>query len=187
MKKKTVAILMVCVLLLGGVIGGTLAWLTAETDPVENTFTVGDINITLAETTGTNFKIIPGGTAAKDPSVTVISGSEKCYVYVSVTNNVKLDGTIVATPNIATADWTQIGTNENTIVYRYKEVVDASAADVKLPVFTSVSYSDSITKSNITDLTNKTIVVDSFAHQSDNITEVSVADKAAFEHFGISA
>ena len=41
-------------------VGGTLAWLKASTDPVTNTFTVGDINIDLTETTGNNYKIIPG-------------------------------------------------------------------------------------------------------------------------------
>ena len=39
MKKKTLALLLALVLLAGGVIGGTLAWLTDKTDPVKNTFT----------------------------------------------------------------------------------------------------------------------------------------------------
>lgn len=34
-------------------VGGTIAWLKVETTPVVNTFTVGDINITLTETKGT--------------------------------------------------------------------------------------------------------------------------------------
>ena len=39
----------VCVMCLC-VAGGTLAWITAETDPVVNTFTYGKIAITLTET-----------------------------------------------------------------------------------------------------------------------------------------
>ena len=37
-------------LFLFAIIGGTVAWLIADTDPVVNTFTYGDINITLEET-----------------------------------------------------------------------------------------------------------------------------------------
>ena len=35
-----------------GVVGGSMAWLIDETAPVKNTFTYGDINIDLDETTG---------------------------------------------------------------------------------------------------------------------------------------
>ena len=50
MKKKTIALLMVVVMLFGVTVGGTIAWLTASTSKVENTFTVGNINIQLDET-----------------------------------------------------------------------------------------------------------------------------------------
>ena len=50
-------------------VGGTIAWLTATTDPVVNTFTYGNINIELTETKPTNrqAKIIPGVDIDKDP------------------------------------------------------------------------------------------------------------------------
>ena len=69
---KALALVLVVVLLFGGALGGTLAWLTAKTDTVTNTFTVGDINIDLTETT-TDYKLVPGNTIAKDPTVTVKS------------------------------------------------------------------------------------------------------------------
>ena len=47
---KPLALIMALVLTLGGVIGGTVAWLIATPDPVVNTFTYGDINIDLDET-----------------------------------------------------------------------------------------------------------------------------------------
>ena len=43
----TVALVLVVALVS---VGGTIAWLTANTDPVVNTFTVGNIDIALAET-----------------------------------------------------------------------------------------------------------------------------------------
>ena len=76
--------LLALVLVVGCAVGGTIAWLTATTDPVVNTFTYGKINIELTETTGTEYKIIPGVNISKDPKVTVIGGSEACWLFVKV-------------------------------------------------------------------------------------------------------
>jgi ABC-type transport system substrate-binding protein len=45
---------------------------------------------------------------------------------------------------------------------------------------------EKITAANINTLADKTIVIDAFAHQSDNTTE-DVADAAAIAHFGVTA
>ena len=86
MKKKTLALVLALTLLVAGVVGGTLAWLTDQTAEVKNTFTVGDINIGLTETT-TDYKMVPGNTIAKDPTVTVEEGSDLSYVRMKVTFN----------------------------------------------------------------------------------------------------
>lgn len=207
MKKKILAAALAAVLCVGAGVGGTLAWLTATSGTVTNTFTVGDINIKLDEAPlkadGTldtaadrvnanvkdSYKIVPGGTQPKDPTVTVLEKSEKCYVYVSIENNIVLtkDGksVAVASVDIDTSKWELIGTKDNETVYRYKTVVDAATADVKVPVFANVTYSDTITKADIGALADKTIVINSFAHQSDNIENVTVADNAAKAHFEI--
>ena len=92
---------MAVVLLFGAVVGGTVAWLQAKSDEVVNTFTFGDITIKLDETntdgkdaegnnsteardTANAYDLIPGEVNTKDPKVTVVSGSEKCYVFVKV-------------------------------------------------------------------------------------------------------
>lgn len=80
---KTLVALLSLVLLLGCSLGGTLAWLSDRTDPVTNTFTVGDIDITLTETTE-DYKIVPGVNIAKDPKVTVLANSEACWLFVKV-------------------------------------------------------------------------------------------------------
>lgn len=72
--RNTVTAILMFVLVLSFTIGGTLAWLTDTTEPVTNTFTYGDINITLAETTEV-YKMVPGNSISKDPSVTVESGA----------------------------------------------------------------------------------------------------------------
>ena len=48
MKKKILALTLVFALALALGIGGTVAWLTAQTDSVVNTFTVGDITLSLS-------------------------------------------------------------------------------------------------------------------------------------------
>lgn len=96
---KTLAVAMVLVTLIGCAIGGTLAWLTDETQEVVNTFTVGNIKIKLDETnvddkvtgvirdTENSYKMIPGWTITKDPVATVLAGSEDCYLFVKVTES----------------------------------------------------------------------------------------------------
>lgn len=201
--KKVAVTVLALVLVLGCAIGGTIAWLTAQTDAVTNTFTVGNITMDLKEhelkadgtlgesevTEINTYKIVPGATQPKDPFVTIKSGSEKCYVYVLVDNNLVIDTDVVGTYNI-NADgnvWETVATNGNKILYRYNTAVDAAAADQKLQVFTTVTYDGAkITKDNIDNLKDKTIVIDAFAHQSENITDVTVADAAAKAHFSMT-
>ena len=73
---KTVAILLALVLAIGCAVGGTLAWLISQTNPVVNTFTYGDINIDLKEDTKGPYTITPGKAITKDPKVTVKANSE---------------------------------------------------------------------------------------------------------------
>lgn len=127
--------LVAVMLVLGCAVGGTLAWLTAQTAPVVNTFTVGDIDIDLTETTGSEYKLMPGEKVAKDPKVTVKAGSEKCYVFVKVEasaamkaameNNV-IEWYVDAMPRYTDGKWTKLtGVTEDI----YYLVADASTAD----------------------------------------------------------
>ena len=90
MKNKITITIICAVLSCVCLIGTTFAWLKAETAPITNTFTYGDINITLKETEGTGtdtaktFKMIPGNEIPKDPTVTVTKGSENCWLFIKV-------------------------------------------------------------------------------------------------------
>lgn len=106
MKTKRNALLLTfcAVLLVVASVMGTIAYLTS-TDKVVNTFTVGNVAIKLDEAkvdeAGTpatpaervkanSYKLMPGHTYTKDPTVTVKSGSEASYVRMKVTfNNAK--------------------------------------------------------------------------------------------------
>ena len=65
-------------------IGGTAAWLTAETNKVENVFTMGDIGLKLEESEDLDLKVVPGKVITKDPKVTVTGGSEACWLFLTV-------------------------------------------------------------------------------------------------------
>ena len=87
---KAFAVILAAVLILGGTIGGTMAWLIDDTTPVSNVFTDSDIEITLNETTK-DYKMIPGHTIDKDPKVSVAKGSEDCYLFVKIDESANYD------------------------------------------------------------------------------------------------
>ena len=171
---KLVVAMLAVTLLIGCAIGGTVAWLTANTAPVVNTFTYGDINITLAETTGEDYKIIPGVDIAKDPKVTVIGGSEACWLFVKVeTVGTFVDGKV--TYSIADG-WTKgDGTNIPANVY-YCEV-GAVTGDTSFDVIkdNKVYVSDTLTKEEIKNITNPTLTFTAYAVQKDGIADAVTA------------
>lgn len=162
--------LLALVLVVGCAVGGTIAWLTATTDPVVNTFTYGKIKIELTETTGAEYKIIPGVNISKDPKVTVKADSEACWMFVKVVEG----GTFVAnkvTYSIADG-WTQgDGTDIPANVY-YREV-DAVTADTDFYVLKDnmVTVSENLTKEDIKDLTENhpQLIFTAYAVQKDGI------------------
>jgi hypothetical protein len=199
--KKVILTVLAVVLVFGCGVGATLAWLVAQTNTVTNTFAVGNIAIDLQETVGTtgkqsakldsvtnnNFKIVPGASEAKDPTVIVEAGSEKCYVYVCVENNLVVNGKTVGTLDINTSTWEVIGTQDNKTVYRYYEVVDAANDKADLPVFTTVSYDKDISVGDMTILKDKTVVISAYAHQSEHVDNgTTTTDAEALAYFELS-
>lgn len=90
--KKFIAILSVFVMLaltmvVGCAVDGTVAWLVSQSESSVSTFTLGDINIELAEEPGSesqSLKIIPGVDIRRPLRVTVKEGSEACWLFVKV-------------------------------------------------------------------------------------------------------
>lgn len=98
--KKTLMIMLALVLVIAMSVTGTMAYLTAKTEVVTNTFTVGNVAITLDETdvdvygvkdgetrvTENTYKLIPGHKYVKDPTIHFAAGSEASYLFVKVVN-----------------------------------------------------------------------------------------------------
>lgn len=100
-KSKALLLTLCAVLLVAASVLGTMAYLTS-TDTVTNTFTVGKVEIKLdeakvnadgipeegaARVQANSYKLMPGTTYTKDPTVTVLKGSEESYVRMKVTFN----------------------------------------------------------------------------------------------------
>ena len=168
MKKKAIVAVVALVLVLCCAMGGTLAWLVDSTTEVKNTFTYGDINISLwehklnedgltlstdvftgAEQTG--FKMIPGNNIKKDPTVTVKADSEASWLFVKIEESENFDDFM--TYDIADG-WTQLTVdakgNEITDLIYYREVA-ATTADTNFAVLAnnSVSVKETVTKDNL--------------------------------------
>ena len=138
--KKALAMLLSLVLVIGCVAGGTLAWLQASTNPVTNTFTVGDIALTLKESPyniGTNtygepaekvnnsYPLIPGNAYKKDPTVTVTANSEDCYLFVKVKETNDPDKYLDYTLTLTTANGWKLVEGETDVYYREVKKTDA--------------------------------------------------------------
>lgn len=171
---RTFIAMLALVLVIGCAVGGTVAWLVSSTDPVVNTFTYGDINITLEETTGTSYKIIPGVDIEKDPKVTVKGGSEACYLFVKVEEEnwptfTESDGTRKVKYGIADG-WTAL-TGETGVYYRE---VGAVTADTFFDVLAGnvVTVSKNLTKTEVSGITTQPkLTFTAYAVQKDGIAD----------------
>lgn len=165
--------LLALVLVIGCVAGGTVAWLVATSDTVTNTFTYGNIDIALTETTGKDYKIIPGKDIPKDPKVTVKGGSEACWLFVKVEES----GTFVAdkVTYAIDKDWTALE-GEKGVYYRKVAAVTADT-DFSVLEGNKITVKDTLTKGDIKDIaaTNPTLTFTAYAVQQENIADAATA------------
>ena len=172
---KTFVAMLALVLVIGCAVGGTVAWLVSSTNAVVNTFTYGDINITLGETTGATYKIIPGVNIDKDPKVTVKKDSEACWLFVKVEE----EGTFVAnkvTYSIADG-WTK-GDGTNIPANVYYRAVDAVTSDTDFAVLkdNKIYVSEELSKSDIQSITAQPkLTFTAYAVQKDGIDDAATA------------
>ena len=178
--RKPLAIVVASALVAALGIGSTVAWLTDQSKEVKNTFTVGNINIELAETDAEyddenglfekSYKMVPGDTLKKDPTITVQAGSEKCYLFVEVEESGNFDKYLTYTID---DEWTEL---EDSVYY---QVVDANnAADQAFAVLkdNQVTVNSTVTKADMDELTETTypnISFKAYAVQFANIADAN--------------
>lgn len=205
-KTKALALVLSAVLLVVTTVFTTMAFLTS-TDEVKNTFTVGNVEITLDEAKvdeygvkiegadrvqENEYKLIPGHTYVKDPTVTVTKGSEPCYVRMIVTitdfADVKevfgddflpqnfvngWDGSVWESTNVVNED-KEKGTA--TYEFWYKDEVDAREGDVKLDaLFDEIFVLDNIDGKALEALEEMEINIVAHAIQADGFNSAKDA------------
>lgn len=181
--KKTLTVLLALVLVIAMSVAGTMAYLTSS-DEVVNTFTVGNVKITLDEADVDNstdgkdrdqansYKLIPGHEYAKDPIVHVDANSENCWLFVQVDNQIAAieDADKSVASQMANNDWTVVDATNN--VYAYKDIVSANA---NVPVFTTFTVAGTVDNTTLATYNNKTIVVTAYAVQADGFATAALA------------
>ena len=171
--------LLALVLVVGCAVGGTIAWLTATTDPVVNTFTYGKIKIELTETKPENKQatIIPGVNISKDPKVTVKAGSEACWLFVKVGEANWPTFTVGENRKVSYAietGWAELP-GESGVYYRE---VNAVTADTDFYVLKDnmVTVSEELTKAEVNGITTQpTLTFTAYAVQKDGIDTAAEA------------
>ena len=194
--KKTLAMILAVVMLMTACVAGTLAWLQDSTPEVKNTFTVGDVTITLkesplkadgtygdpAEGTKNEYQLIPGETYTKDPTVAVTDDSEDCYLFVKFEEKGNAATYIDYTSTLnATNGWTQgDGTNIPANVW-YREVLkDAGTKSWKLLVDDKIIIdAEAVTKDTMAAADAAELVYTAYAVQMDNVADAAAAWKIA--------
>ena len=183
---KFLLILTALVLVICSVVGGTIAWLVAKTEPVVNTFTYGDINITLDEKdtnkdgdnnpNTNNYPMLPGNPIAKDPKVTFSANSENAWLFVELEKTSNFDDFM--TYGIAEG-WTAL----DGMVGVYYRTVDKSENDTEFYVIkdNTVNVKEEVTKDMLNALDKNAInypklTITAYAVQRDgNITTATDA------------
>ena len=163
------AIAIICITAIG--VGSTLALLTSLSGVVKNTFTVGKVNITLSETTGNSYQLIPGTTVDKDPKITVLKDSEECWLFVRIEAPAEADSFI---SYHAAEGWAPL-TGQPGIYYRK---APKTAADTAYSVLLNDCFTvkDTVSKAQLSALSSPlTLTFTAYAIQAHGIESASVA------------
>lgn len=186
-KTKALAMTLCAVLLVVTTVFVTMAYLTSQAT-VTNTFTVGNVAITLDEaqvdTAGnavtpaarvkTNeYKLIPGHNYIKDPTVHVASDSEDCWLFVKVENGLEgaeADSNTIASQMTAKG-WTSVSGTTDIYAYNTK-----CTGGTNVTVFESFTIGGDTIVDNYKDAK---IVVTAYAIQADGFATAADAWAAA--------
>lgn len=200
MKKRTLALLMAAVMLFGVTVGGTIAWLQAETTSVVNTFSVGDINIELKEhnydpstkkllegtanevTSEDDYKIIPGTDLPKDPFVRIKDKSEECWVFVRVNEENWPESKVTYTIDSA---WTALDGVSGVYWQEVESLVGGEEKNTELNILADkkVEVSEALTKEEMEKIKaagTPTLTFTAYAVQAENFDTAKAAWDATF-------
>lgn len=173
-KSKALLLTLCAVLLVTASVLGTMAFLTS-TASVENTFTVGSVKITLdeakvttdgkpvegaARVAGNSYKLMPGHTYTKDPTIHVDAASEDCFIRAKVTLTNAKEWIAIATKYADNKVENIIKGTDDNIWWVSQPAVDETANTVTYTfVYKNESHTDELGKRIWTSTDSKDLVL----------------------------
>lgn len=189
-KKKITLILAATVLIVSLIIGGSLAYLTDDAT-VTNTFTMGDIDISLTEPAWVpedGLSMLPGDNTPKDPTVTAVDGDSYMRLVVELVDTTS--GTVItdtgrialilatinngASVGFNTTDFTldAVNSTDGVLYYNYNGIfTETSTATLFTNIIVPISYD----RDDVTDMGSFSIRMTAQAIQSDNFADAATA------------
>ena len=145
MNKKTLITMLSAVALVGVIgVGSTLAYFT-DNDAANNVVTMGHVDIELEEPqfaeaneNNTIENVVPNQTITKDPTITVVAGSESCYLRakVEISDKLTADQAAELLENINIDDEKWVLSTDG--YYYYQDKVEKAAEDQTVVLFDTV-------------------------------------------------
>ncbi len=199
--KKVLSLVLCALLLVSATVATTVAYLTDD-DSVTNTFTVGNVKITLDETDvddstkdaerdqANSYKLLPGQTYVKDPIIHVSKEDniEDCYLFVKVTNGIKaIEGAKTVETQMLEKGWEKL--EGVTDVWYWTGSTDATTLKVvskgtDVAVFDNFTIASTVDNATLETYKGKQIIVKAYAIQTagfDGKTAKEIWDAAEFE------
>ena len=173
-RSKALLLTLCAVLLVAASVLGTMAFLTS-TASVKNTFTVGSVKITLDEAKVTpdgkpvegaarvaenSYKLMPGHTYTKDPTIHVDAASEDCFIRAKVTLTNAKEWIAIATRYADNKVENIIKGTDDNIWWVSQPAVDETANTVTYTfVYKNESHTDELGKRIWTSTDSKDLVL----------------------------
>jgi len=201
-KTKALVLALCAVLLVVTTVFVTMAFLTSE-DSVQNTFTVGEVTISLDEldvdkddlltdnkeytkdgitTTrdkANEYKLIPGKTYKKDPTIHVGANSEPCYLFVKVENGLvdaEADGNRTIAKQMENEGWFPVNGTEDVYYCGTVTTISAVNGGQDKVVFNEFTIDDSVEADDLVKYADKEIKVTAYAIQAEGFENTAIAD-----------
>ena len=196
MKSKALLLAACAVLLVLGTVFTTVAFLSSTTDVVKNTFTVGNVVITLDEKDvddstpdmdrdiKNEYHLVPGKEYDKDPTIHVQENSENCYLFIKVKNDITSieDAGATIEAQILANDWQVLSTEaDGSVIYYLADEIESKNEVQDIYIFKTFKVGDDVSNATLTALAENepTITVVAYAIQSTGFESAEEAWTAA--------
>ena len=185
-KTKSIILTSAVVIVLVGIVGTTIAWLASNANLLTNTFTYGDIKISLIESDtsdgdedeNTNsYDMTPGNEINKDTVVKVDAGSEDCWLFIKLIKENDFDKYMTYSVE---STWTNLNGYQDVYYIKVnksdKEQTFNVMKDNIIKVKEELTHADLI---NITESTYPKLEIKAYAVQrNENTEDINTPEKA---------